>query len=82
MIISFGTRSTSTTRSASSATNFFRDEIDAGADAIFGLDIPLMRLVNVFKAAAEGYGPERRVVLLHGPGGSSKSTIVRLLKKG
>jgi serine protein kinase len=27
-------------------------------------------------------GPERRVLLLHGPVGSSKSTIVRLLKKG
>jgi serine protein kinase len=41
-----------------------------------------MRLVNVLKAAAEGYGPERRVILLHGPVGSSKSTIARLLKKG
>jgi serine protein kinase len=28
------------------------------------------------------YGPERRVILLHGPVGSAKSTIVRLLKKG
>src|SRR5690606_16745116 len=43
---------------------------------------PLMNLMNVFKAAAHGYGPERRVLLLHGPVGSSKSTIVRLLKKG
>jgi serine protein kinase len=49
---------------------------------VFGLDIPLMRLMNVLKAASEGYGPERRVILLHGPVGSSKSTIARLLKKG
>src|SRR5262249_16148446 len=28
------------------------------------------------------YGTERRVLLLHGPVGSSKSTIARLLKKG
>src|SRR6266566_4019976 len=28
------------------------------------------------------YGTERRVILLHGPVGSAKSTIVRLLKKG
>src|ERR1051325_5281436 len=62
--------------------NFFRDEIDEGKDAVFGLDIPLMRLMNVLKAASEGYGPERRVILLHGPVGSSKSTIARLLKKG
>jgi serine protein kinase len=33
-------------------------------------------------SAAAGYGIERRVLLLHGPVGSSKSTIVRLLKKG
>ncbi len=62
--------------------NFFRDDSGLGRDAVFGLDIPLMRLVNVLKAAAEGYGPERRVILLHGPVGSSKSTIARLLKKG
>ncbi|HEX2568687.1 MAG TPA: serine protein kinase, partial [Polyangia bacterium] len=36
----------------------------------------------VLKAASEGYGPEKRVILLHGPVGSSKSTIARLLKKG
>ena len=34
------------------------------------------------KSAAAGYGIERRVLLLHGPVGSSKSTIARLLKKG
>jgi serine protein kinase len=53
-----------------------------GDDAIFGLEIPLMRLVNFFKGAARGYGTEKRVLLLHGPVGSSKSTIVRRLKKG
>jgi serine protein kinase len=62
--------------------HFFRDAGGQGRDAVYGLDIPLMRLVNVLKAAAEGYGPERRVILLHGPVGSSKSTIARLLKKG
>ena len=61
---------------------FFQDPIDNGKDAIFGLDIPLMRLVHVLRAAAQGYGPEKRVILLHGPVGSSKSTIARLLKKG
>jgi len=62
--------------------NFFKDEAHSGRDAVFGLDIPLMKLVNVFKSAAQGYGSERRVILLHGPVGSSKSTIARLLKKG
>ena len=41
-----------------------------------------MRLVHVLQGAAQGYGPEKRVILLHGPVGSSKSTIARLLKKG
>jgi serine protein kinase len=61
---------------------FFRDEASGGKDAVFGLDIPLMRLVNAFKSAAAGYGTERRIILLHGPVGSAKSTIARLLKKG
>ena len=61
---------------------FFRDEVNEGKDAVYGLDIPLMRLVNVFKSAAMGYGTEKRVLLLHGPVGSAKSTIVRVLKKG
>jgi serine protein kinase len=62
--------------------HFFHDEQFGGRDAVFGLDVPLMKLVNVFKSAAQGYGTEKRVILLHGPVGSSKSTIVRLLKKG
>ena len=61
---------------------FFDDPQNDGADAIFGLTKPLMELVNVFKSAALGYGTERRVLLLHGPVGSSKSTIARLLKQG
>lgn len=62
--------------------SFFSDAKIAGRDAIFGLDIPMMRLVEVFRSAAHGYGTERRVILLHGPVGSSKSTIARLLKIG
>ncbi|MBY0263406.1 MAG: hypothetical protein K2Q20_13745, partial [Phycisphaerales bacterium] len=62
--------------------HFFSDPIDHGADGIFGLDFALMQLVDVFRSAAEGYGTDKRILLLHGPVGSSKSTIARLLKKG
>jgi serine protein kinase len=62
--------------------HFFSDEKNGGRDAVFGLDVPLMKLVNVFKAAAHGYGAEKRVILLHGPVGSSKSTIARVMKRG
>jgi len=82
MIISFGTEEYIDNKKKLTRYNFFRDELNSGANAIFGLDIPLMRLVHVLKAASEGYGPEKRVILLHGPVGSSKSTIARLLKQG
>ncbi|MES2504614.1 MAG: serine protein kinase [Myxococcota bacterium] len=62
--------------------SFFEDPIENGKDAVFGLDVPLMRLVNVVKSASLGYGTEKRVILLHGPVGSAKSTIARLIKKG
>jgi serine protein kinase len=61
---------------------FFTEYAARLGDGIFGLDRPLMQLVNAFKSAAKGYGTERRVLLLHGPVGSSKSTIARLLKRG
>ncbi len=61
---------------------FFDDTDYGGKDAVFGLDVQLMKLVNVLKAAALGYGTEKRVILLHGPVGSAKSTICRRLKKG
>ena len=61
---------------------FFTDTIGGGRDGVFGLERSLNNLMAIFKAAAHGFGPERRVLLLHGPVGSAKSTIVRLLKKG
>ncbi|MBI4126343.1 MAG: serine protein kinase, partial [Deltaproteobacteria bacterium] len=61
---------------------FFEDPFENGKDALYGLDLPLMKLVNVFQAAARRYGPEKRIILLHGPVGGAKSTIARLLKKG
>ncbi|HXW53520.1 MAG TPA: serine protein kinase, partial [Myxococcota bacterium] len=82
MIMGFGRKEYIDSKKKIIHYNFFDDPIEHGKDAIFGLDIPLMRLVNVIKSAALGYGTERRVILLHGPVGSSKSTIARLLKKG
>jgi serine protein kinase len=82
MILSYGTEEYVDSKKKIIRYNFFKDTAHEGKDAIYGLDIPLMRLVNVFKSAAKFYGTERRVLLLHGPVGSSKSTIVRLLKRG
>src|SRR5713226_8008711 len=82
MILSYGQEEYIDNKKKLIRYNFFKDEQHGGESAVFGLDIPLMRLVNVFKAAALKHGAEKRVILLHGPVGSSKSTIVRLLKRG
>jgi serine protein kinase len=81
MVLAFGSRRYTEYKKEITHYHFFDDPFD-GKDAIYGLDIPLMKLVQVLKAAAMGYGPERRVLLLHGPVGSAKSTICRLLKRG
>jgi len=82
MILSYGTEEYMDNKKKVVKYKFFEDPMNDGEDAIYGLDIPLMKLVNVFKSAANEYGTERRIILLHGPVGSSKSTIVRLLKRG
>jgi serine protein kinase len=82
MVLSKGSRDYVDNKKKIVHYNFFDDLEHGGEDAIYGLDIPLMKLVNIFKSAAQRYGTERRVILLHGPVGSSKSTIARLLKKG
>lgn len=78
----FGTEEYVEFKKKITAYNFFKDPIENGKDAVFGIDVHLQKLVNVLKAAAQGYGTEKRVILLHGPVGSAKSTIARMLKKG
>jgi serine protein kinase len=82
MILTYGTEEYVEFKKRIVRYKLFDDRIDDGKDAIYGIDVHLMKLVQVLKAAAMGYGPEKRVILLHGPVGSAKSTIVRLLKKG
>ncbi len=82
MIMHFGSERYTSLKEDYIRYKFFADPIDNGKDAIFGLDRTLMQLVDFFKSAAHGYGTDRRILLLHGPVGSSKSTLTRLLKKG
>jgi serine protein kinase len=78
MIMSKGTRKIERYRRTYIHYNFF----DNSEIPIFGLEETLHQLVQFFRGAAGGYGPERRVLLLHGPVGSSKSTILRSIKRG
>jgi serine protein kinase len=82
MIVSHGTEEVYENKDKITHYKFFTEYAARHGDAIYGLDRSLVHLVNTFKSAAKGYGTERRVLLLHGPVGSSKSTIARLLKKG
>jgi serine protein kinase len=82
MIISHGAEGFTEYKKKVTRYKFFDDVHDGGIDAIYGLDTSLMKMANIFKSAAKRYGTEKRILLLHGPVGSAKSTIVRLLKKG
>jgi len=82
MLLSHGTEEVYEQKEKITRYKFFTEFAAQHGDAIYGLDRQLMHLVNTFMAAAKGYGTDRRVLLLHGPVGSSKSTIARLLKKG
>ncbi|MFO0887688.1 MAG: hypothetical protein U0790_00930 [Isosphaeraceae bacterium] len=82
MILAYGTEEITVNKEKMTRYKFFDDTDNDGQDAVFGIEKTLMNLVNVLKSAAFRYGTERRVLLLHGPGGQLKSTIARLLKKG
>jgi serine protein kinase len=82
MLVSYGSEEYYRNRESLIHYHFFDDPFENGRDAVFGLDKPLMELARIFQSAARRYGTERRVLLLHGPVGTAKSTIVRLLKKG
>lgn len=78
MIMSKGTTTFERYRKTYTHYNFF-DDLNI---PIFGLDETLDTIVNFIGGAAGHFGTQNRVLLLHGPVGSSKSTIVRLIKRG
>ncbi len=55
---------------------------DHATHPIFGLERPLEELVKCIKGAAGYFGTEKRILLMHGPVGSSKSTIATAIKRG
>lgn len=79
MILSKGVETFDRYRRTYKRYNFFSQD---PVSPIFGIEESLDELVNFIKGAAGCYGTERRVLLLHGPVGSSKSTICRILKRG
>jgi serine protein kinase len=78
MILSKGVSTKERYRKTLNIYHFFED-MDI---PIYGLEENLHQLVLAIRGAAGWYGPEKRVILLHGPVGSSKSTICRAMKRG
>jgi len=58
-----------------STYNFFSEEL-------FGIEKPLQQLVDYFASAAARLEVRKRILLLMGPVGGGKSSIVTLLKRG
>jgi len=79
MIVSEGTNELERYRKKVVTYKFFENHPQI---KIFGIEEQLEALVSHFKGAAGGFGPEKRILLLCGPVGSSKSTILRLIKRG
>lgn len=79
MIMAAGTETHKRYRKTYTIYKFFTDNKDIPISGLWGT---LEELVKFIKGAAGFHGTERRVLLLHGPVGSSKSTICRLLKRG
>jgi len=63
------------TRDEVSRYNFFAHEL-------FGIEEPIARIVEYFKSAAQRLEVRKRILLLMGPVGGGKSTIVTMLKRG
>jgi serine protein kinase len=52
------------------------------AAELFGIEEPIARIVEYFKSAAQRLEVRKRILLLMGPVGGGKSTIVNMLKRG
>jgi serine protein kinase len=64
-----------TTRTGDPRYNFFTEDI-------FGIEKPLQQIVEYFHSAAQRLEVRKRILLLMGPVGGGKSSIVYLLKRG
>jgi serine protein kinase len=72
MILAAGTE---TNRLGDQKYQFFADEI-------YGIEKPLQQIVEYFHSAAQRLEVRKRILLLMGPVGGGKSSIVSLLKRG
>jgi serine protein kinase len=75
MILAAGTEKIEGSRDELVRYNFFSGEL-------FGIEEPISKIVEYFKSAAQRLEVRKRILLLMGPVGGGKSTIVAMLKRG
>jgi len=70
------------TAAGSDSTHMGEPNYNFFAEEIFGIEKPLQQIVEYFHSAAQRLEVRKRILLLMGPVGGGKSTIVALLKRG
>ncbi|HUY76689.1 MAG TPA: LAGLIDADG family homing endonuclease [Ktedonobacterales bacterium] len=70
------------TAAGSDSTHLGEPNYNFFAEEIFGIEKPLQQIVEYFHSAAQRLEVRKRILLLMGPVGGGKSTIVSLLKRG
>lgn len=81
MILHYGTSEFEDNGELLTRYNLFSDPFDQGANALYGLDRTIMRLVRYIKSAAMQEGKER-IFILHGPVGTAKTSLIDLIGQG
>ncbi len=61
--------------------DFFKNPL-VKADALSGMEKPIHQLVESVRGAAAHSGPEKRIILMVGPVGTAKTTLVDIMKRG
>jgi len=81
MLLSFGVEEYEDNGETVKHFKLFDDPFNDGKNRIFGIERTVQKLVQVIEAGAKEEGKER-IIVLHGPVGTAKTSIVDLISRG